>query len=130
MDLRNASLQYLTNHSSRVRAFPRDGGFQISTIKKGIVFVWATLSGAAQLALRALNNGLARLRDLAELEILIADNDDEMTQQFLLSINETPSGEGETFWINEGRIQARLAKYNEKDLLAVQDLTERLLFSP
>jgi hypothetical protein len=78
---------------------------------KGVLIVWATWSLPAKRALEALAASLSSHADFEEISLWVADNDEEKTQQFMDSVGQTPCGTGETFWIRNGQIVARLSNY-------------------
>lgn len=111
MDLRDAALESCEPVKDRLTVLPPDTPISISEIKTGVLIVWATWSLPAKRALEALAASLSSHADFEEISLWVADNDEEKTQQFMDSVGQTPCGTGETFWIRNGQIVARLSNY-------------------
>ena len=111
MDLRDAALESCETVKDRLTVLPPDTPISISEIKTGVLIVWATWSLPAKRALEALAASLSSHADFEEISLWVADNDEEKTQQFMDSVGQTPCGTGETFWIRNGQIVARLSNY-------------------
>jgi hypothetical protein len=127
MNLRDAARRYLAIDENRLVALTETEAIPLASIRRGIVFIWATWSGAAQLALRTLNQALATVGELHDLQLYIANSDSDMTHQFFLDIGDRPSGMGETYWVIDGRIQNKLAGYGPRDLPIIEAYIRQVL---
>src|SRR5579864_8712487 len=114
MNIRDAALQHCRRIGSRLIVFPPQNDLPVSQIKKGVLFVWATWSTPAKLALEALCGALSSDDAFAEVLLYIADNDTENAEQFIRSVGLNPAGAGETFWINRGEVIASESNYGHQ----------------
>jgi hypothetical protein len=98
-----------------------------------IVFVHAEWSGPSRASWILLTRVLAELPTLPS--VLVADSDDLRTEEdhaFFRRLGDRPGGWGETYWIRNGRVIERLAKYpkgwRQDDADAfVRQATQRLM---
>lgn len=126
MDFKENALRRLNIDESRIIVFPPDTDLCLSGITKGIIFVWATWSGSAQLAIKALGKALQILPNQNDIQVYVIDGDTETAERFMNKVNETPEGGGETFWIRNGEVIAQMKKYTDKDLDMLKDVTANL----
>lgn len=104
--------------------------FSIRSLPLAIVFIHARWSASSIRAIRALARALAEL-DLRNLSLVVIDTDG-VDERFFKELQVDPSrspinGHGETFWIRDGRIIARLEKYDASDLPTIREKTLALL---
>jgi hypothetical protein len=129
MNMRDAALNYCGRIKDRLIVLPSDRPVSVSEIKTGVLFVWATWSVPAKLALEALCEALSSSAGFEKIFLYIADNDADTTEQFMASTRQTPAGLGETFWISNGKILARLGDYTSKQRDVLVQYNRKLLSS-
>jgi hypothetical protein len=91
----------------------------------GIVFVYARWSGPAIHSWQTLTAALAGLGSLSR--VLVVDADEFEATSAVELVGELPQGKGETFWIKEGKIVAKLAGYREGDAATLIEHSKRLV---
>lgn len=111
---------------SRLVLLDHEATIDLSQLGCGILFVLAPWSGASVLAFRALNRALARMRDLHDITVYIADNGSPKTLEFMTGIGDVPAGHGETYWISDGVVRSKLEKYGEDEESLIEDYTRGL----
>lgn len=127
MDLHSSAKKYLHVDDERLHAMRDEERISFSALGAAIVFVWATWSGKAQLAIRALGKALAGISDLKNVQVYILDHDLDSTTDMLHDAGEEAWGNGETYWVRDGRIAAKMSKYGEADCVRIVQLTNDLL---
>ena len=108
----------------------QDTPIALADISSGIVFVWATWSGVAQLAIKGLGKALSATPNLGNIRIYVVDGDTENGQQLISSLGETPSGAGETYWVSGGVVVNKLSTYTEEQDDILLDYTNALASHP
>lgn len=109
MSVQDAIDKYSMLPIGRVRAWDPKG---VRTIELGIVFVLATWSGEALASLRRLTGLLASDFPNFKVPVLVWDAD-ALTQGSAQALGSPIHGYGETFWVRNGRIIARLSNYRK-----------------
>jgi len=129
MSIQDAASRYCSPIQERVVIVPADRPVICSEIKQGIVFVWALWSRPAVVALETLVAELSSIPEFKGITVYLLDNDAATTEQFLTSIEVTPGGKGETFWISDGKVIAGLSDYTPRDGDVLVQYTRKLLSS-
>jgi hypothetical protein len=94
------------------------GELEISTLKQAIVFLMATWSCTSRTSYRTLVQVLGKDR-WPELRIYVV-NIDSVTEEFIeQQLPSAPHGDGETYWVRDGRIEHSMTKFgnNQADLV-------------
>jgi hypothetical protein len=127
MRLPNAYQSCLAIDQDRLALLPSEEAINLSSMKRGILFILAKWSGASQLAFRALNKALASLPELDGLCLYVADTDSEKTQELFSFLGDVPAGAGETYWLLEGKVQQKLSAYKEESVPVLREYTRNIL---
>ena len=93
--------------------FPGTDDFHVSSIPRGILFVYAAFSGPA---LRSWKSLLRSLIDVPEVQVYVINNY-TLTSMFVNSeIKGAPSGYGDTYWIKKGKVISRMSSYGDEQI--------------
>lgn len=113
----------LTDKSKIVFADPET--FDVRTIERGILFIYARWSRPAVYAWKTLTTALAALPAL-EFSVHVVDADDVTPAFVEQQLPAKPHGNGETYWIVKGRIVQTQSKYGSELLDELRASTARL----
>jgi len=113
MELSNTYRNLLQIPQNQVYILSPDDPIDLSAIKLGILFVLAKWSMASQKSFRTLNNVMKEFQEKLYFKLYIANTDDRQTEQFIVRNGDVPSGGGETYWIKDGNIAAKMASYDD-----------------
>jgi hypothetical protein len=98
----------------------------LERVRRGVLFVFAAWSGQAVLALQRLTRLLGS-RDFELLDLIVIDIECMTAQEMTQIFGRTLHGDGETFWIREGKLVASLEVYKSEIELMILAYTKRLL---
>lgn len=127
MKLPDAYLQHLSIGADRLILLDPEEAVKTELFKQGILFILAKWAGASLLSFRALNRALASLPKLDGLFLYVADTDSDSTQEFFSARKETPTGNGETYWILNGQVQHKLLRYDDQSISTLQEYTMSIM---
>ena len=99
--------------------------FQLSTVRRGIVIIFAAWSGQAVLALQRLTRCLAA-RD-ESFDFIVVDIESMTTQEMKKWFGREFHGHGETLWIRDGQVVAFLEAYAPETELLIARYSKQLL---
>lgn len=85
-----------------------DEPIRVASLNNGVVFVLAVWAGASQLSFRTLNEVLTETPDHSSVTLYVANTDYETTEAFIRQQGDVPNGNGETYWIKNGQVVAKL----------------------
>jgi hypothetical protein len=101
------------------------GELEISTLKQAIVFLMATWSCTSRISYRTLVQVLGR-GCWPDLCLYVVDTD-SITQQFIeQQLPSTPNGDGETYWVRDGRIEHSMTQYGDNQADLVESYTRKI----
>jgi hypothetical protein len=86
---------------------------ELTTIAQGVLFVFATWSGAAIVSFRLLCEALSGIPG-AKFPIIVINADGFDFDAFKSAFGELPQGKGEAYWISGGQILFRDHGYTDK----------------
>lgn len=110
----------------RLRIVQRLAEFDLATIRRGVVFVFAAWSGPAVIALRRFTKVVSTL-DLGSLEVIIMDNDSMNGEDTIRLFGHVFHGAGEVLWVRDGHVVAELSAYRpESEPLLISHTRELL----
>ena len=124
--MRIPSSESLGLGAGRIVVVPPDREPPVAEIRRGIVFILADWSAPAQSALRAVAAACTADDAFASITLYVADSDAESTHHFLESIGCAPAGRGESFWISDGVIVARMPHVDPADHETLVAMNRRL----
>jgi hypothetical protein len=110
----------------RLQIVSNTADLHLERIRRGVLFVFAAWSGQAVMALQRLTRLLGS-RDFEQLEVIVLDIECMTTQEMTQIFGRTLHGDGETFWIREGKLVASLEIYKSEIEMLILGYTRRLL---
>jgi hypothetical protein len=96
---------------SRLVVIPAETPIDISKMTRAILFIEAKWSGTSRMAFLPLAKVLAAEPSLGDLVLYIADTDNPNAAKFFSEIGDFPAGNGETYWIVNGKIVRKTRCY-------------------
>lgn len=93
---------------------------ELATIAQGVVFVFATWSGASGVSFKLLCEMLARSPD-ARFPLFVINADGFDGNAFKRTFGELPQGYGEAFWIKGGQVRFRDHGYTDETKNALKE---------
>ena len=112
MQLPNTLLRSLRIPEQRLVVIQPTDRIDLEAIGTAVLFVLARWAIASLVSFRALNRALQDAVGSGQLRLHVADTDDQHTEEFIIRNGDVPSGGGETYWIKNGRIVAKMANYD------------------
>ncbi len=105
--------------------FPDVQQLTLASILRGILFIFAGWSGPSVHAWKALTRVLASEREL-DFRVYVIDAD-ELPNDFAdHELKVLPHGNGETFWVRDGRILRSLSKYGTEHEHEIRAFTKEV----
>jgi hypothetical protein len=98
----------------------------LERIRRGVLFIFAAWSGQAVMAWQRLTRLLGS-RDFEPLDLIVMDIECMTTQEMTQILGRTLHGQGETFWIRDGKLVASLEMHKSEMELLILSYTKRLL---
>jgi hypothetical protein len=96
----------------------------IEEIKNGILFVVAAWAATSIHSFHALNSILERLTLPRDFRLYLLDTEGEGVIRLVEELGSVFGGDGETLWIQDGKIRHMIAKYNQRDSRMMADVEQ------
>jgi hypothetical protein len=109
----------------QIRVIRDIAGFQLPQVHRGIAIIFAAGNGHAVMALQRLTRFLVA-RDLP-IELTVIDIESMTTQEMKACFGRQFQGQGETLWIQDGKVAAFLEAYGPDAEFLILDYSKRLL---
>ena len=125
-DIRAVVQEYWALPLERLRVVQKLEDLRLADIHAGVVFVYAAWSGPARMALGQVMRLLSTL-DLGTLDVVILDIDCLTAEDTQRLFGHVFGGYGETLWIREGRVVAKVLVHTDATERMVLGWTQELL---
>lgn len=129
MDIRSTLEKHSVLPLDRFRIVQTFEDLQLLSIRRGIVFIFATWSGPAYVAFKRFTRVTASI-DTSLIELFILDIDcltNAIINQYLKNARLTTAGCGETFWVRDGKIVASAVLISDSAETSIIQHTKELL---
>src|SRR5215813_9896424 len=110
MEITDVLKKHTKIHFERLRVVRLLDDLRISTIQRGMVFIFAVWSGPAIVAVERFTRVLAGM-DTAGLDLVVLDTDCLSSEAGIALWGSNVGGGGETLWIRDGFVVARSQLY-------------------
>jgi hypothetical protein len=118
---------FLSLDDSRYVVIEPGTAIDFNLIRTGILFIIAERAAASRRSFRALMEALSSFEGLPPHFLYIANTDESNAQKFFAAIGDGPNGNGETYWIKDGRVIAKLIAYDSDRSAEISELSELLV---